>query len=47
MTEEVKELGFDVGHRRVGRIMRQNRISVVRHHCLATVSTTLGVGTQL
>ncbi|MCK5643470.1 MAG: IS3 family transposase [Gammaproteobacteria bacterium] len=30
MTEELKELGFDVGHRRVGRLMRQNSISVVR-----------------
>lgn len=29
MTEELKELGFDVGHRRVGRLMRQNGISVV------------------
>jgi len=32
MTEELKELGFDVGHRRVGRIMRQNSILVVRTH---------------
>ena len=30
MTEELKELGLDVGHRRVGRLMRQNGISVVR-----------------
>jgi len=30
MTEGLKELGFDVGHRRVGRLMRQNNISVVR-----------------
>ena len=30
MTEELKELGFDVGHRRVGRLMRQNGIQVVR-----------------
>ena len=30
MTEELKELGFDVGHRRVGRLMRLNDISVVR-----------------
>ena len=30
MTEELKELGFDVGHRRVGRLMRMNGISVVR-----------------
>jgi len=26
----VKQIGLDVGHRRVGRLMRQNRISVVR-----------------
>ena len=30
MTEELKELDLDVGHRRVGRLMRQNGISVVR-----------------
>ena len=30
MTEELKEPGFDVGHRRVGRLVRQNGISVVR-----------------
>jgi transposase InsO family protein len=30
MTEELKELGLNVGHRRVGRLMRQNGISVVR-----------------
>ncbi len=30
MTQELKELGLSVGHRRVGRIMRQNSISVVR-----------------
>lgn len=30
MTEELKELGFDVGHRRVGRLMRQNGIRIVR-----------------
>ena len=30
MTEELKELGLDVGHRRIGRLMRQNDISVVR-----------------
>ena len=27
MTEELKEIGLDVGHRRVGRLMRQNGIS--------------------
>ncbi|WP_461496357.1 IS3 family transposase [Pyruvatibacter sp.] len=31
MTEELKELGFDVGHRRIGRLMRQNRITVKRN----------------
>ncbi|WP_417809799.1 IS3 family transposase [Thioclava sp.] len=30
MTEELKEIGLDVGHRRVGRLMRQNGITVVR-----------------
>ncbi|WP_106743605.1 IS3 family transposase [Yoonia maritima] len=30
MTEELKEIGLDVGHRRVGRLMRKNGISVVR-----------------
>ena len=30
MTEELKEIGLEVGHHRVGRLMRQNGISVVR-----------------
>ena len=30
MTMELKELGLQVGHRRVGRLMRQNAISVIR-----------------
>ena len=30
MTEELKELGLNIGHRRVGRLMRENGISVVR-----------------
>ena len=30
MTEELKEIGLNVGHHRVGRLMRQNGISVVR-----------------
>ena len=30
MTAELKELGLDVGHRRVGRLMRDNDIRVVR-----------------
>ena len=30
MTEELKEMGLRVGHRRVGRLMRQNGISVIR-----------------
>ena len=30
MTEELKEIGLDIGHRRVGRLMHQNGISVIR-----------------
>lgn len=30
MTEELQELGFDVSHHRVGRLMRQNGITAVR-----------------
>ena len=30
MTEELKEIGLDIGHCRVGRLMRQNGISVLR-----------------
>lgn len=30
MTQELKELGLRVGHRRVGRLMRQNGLRVVR-----------------
>jgi len=30
MTEGLKEIGLDVGHRRVGRLMRQTGISVIR-----------------
>ena len=32
MTEELNELGLRVGHRRVGRLMKQNAICVVRTH---------------
>jgi transposase InsO family protein len=32
MTEELNELGLRVGHRRVGRLMRQNAICVIRNH---------------
>ncbi len=32
MTEELKGIGLEVGHRWVGRLMRQNGISVVRTH---------------
>jgi putative transposase len=32
MTQELKEIGLAVGHRRVGRLMRDNRIYVVRTH---------------
>ena len=40
MTEELKEIGLDVEHRRVGRLMRQNGISVVwtRKHKVTTDS---------
>ena len=31
MTEELKELGLQVGHRRVGRLMRDNGITVKRN----------------
>ena len=31
MTEELKELGLDVSHRRVGRLMRENGIEVKRN----------------
>ena len=30
MTQELKEIGLCIGHRRVGRLMRDNRIYVVR-----------------
>jgi len=30
IREELKEIGLKVGHRRIGRLMRQNGISVVR-----------------
>jgi transposase InsO family protein len=30
MTEELKELGLSVGHRRVGRLMRENGIRAER-----------------
>ena len=30
MAEKLKEIGLNVGHRRVGRLMRQTSISVVR-----------------
>ena len=32
MTEELKDIGLNVGHRRVWRLMRQNGMSVVRTH---------------
>jgi len=44
MTEELKEVGLDVGHRRVGRLMRENGISVVRprkHKLLVHPDVTL------
>ena len=47
MTVELKEIGLDIGHRRVGRLMRQNGISFVRYHrpavvCLQTMSIRVG-----
>ena len=30
MTEELKDLGLNVGHRRVGHLMRQNGLKIVR-----------------
>lgn len=38
MTEELKEVGVDVGHRRVGRLMRENGI-VVERTCIFTATT--------
>ena len=40
MTEELKRIGLDVGHRRVGRLMGQNGISAVqmRQHKVTTDS---------
>ena len=31
MTEELKEIGLKVGHRRVGRLMRKNRTRLSAH----------------
>ena len=38
MTEELKEIGFDIGHRRIGRLMRHNGISMdgTRKHKVTT-----------
>ena len=30
MTEKLKQIGLDVGHRRLGRLIRQKGISVIR-----------------
>ena len=40
ITEELQELGVNVGHRRVGRLMRDNGIKIIRtqKHKLATDS---------
>lgn len=40
MTEELKEIGLDIGHRRAGRLMRQTGISVVRtrKHKVTTIA---------
>ena len=43
MTAELKELGLAVGHRRVGRLMRDNGIRVVRtKKCKATTDSAHG-----
>jgi putative transposase len=46
MTEELKEIGLNVGHRRVGRLMRQNGISVIRYHRPAVVCLQTMRGAQ-
>jgi len=40
ITEELKEIGLDIGHRRVGRLMRQNGISIIRprKHKVTTIA---------
>ena len=38
MTEELKELGLQVGHRRVGRLMRDNGIFVKRNKKCKAIS---------
>ena len=40
MTEELKEVGLNIGHRRVGRLMRENGNSVVRtrKHKVTTIA---------
>ena len=30
MTEELQELGLKIGHRRIGRLMRENDIKIIR-----------------
>jgi len=32
MVEELREFGFQVGHHRVGRLMRENGIQAIRAH---------------
>jgi transposase InsO family protein len=40
MTEELKELGLDVRHRRVGRLMRQSGVEAIRtRKCKATTDS--------
>ncbi len=38
MTQELKEMGIQVGHRRVGRLMRDNGFKVVRTHKYKTTT---------
>jgi transposase InsO family protein len=39
MTEELKELGLPVGHRRIGRLMRDNGIAVRRNRKFRATTT--------
>ena len=40
-TEELKKVGVDVGHRRVGRLMRENGITVERTRKLKATRTAI------
>lgn len=40
MAEELKELGFDVGHRRIGRLMRESSIRVKRNKTFKAITSS-------